>query len=42
MAGLGILSSLAIPNFIKYLDYAQSRRSKIITETALQQIAFKS
>ena len=28
MAGLGILSSLAIPNYMKYLDYAKIDEAK--------------
>ena len=34
LAGLGILSSLAIPNFIKYLDYARVDEAKSLLNSA--------
>ncbi len=37
IAGLGILSSLAIPNFIKYLEFAQIDEAKVLLNTAAAQ-----
>ena len=34
MAGLGILSSLVIPNFLKYLDYARVDEAKALLNSA--------
>ena len=34
LAGLGILSSLTIPNFLKYLDYARVDEAKAILNSA--------
>ena len=34
LAGLGILSSLAIPNVIKYLDYAKVDEAKSLLDSA--------
>ena len=34
LAGLGILSSLAIPNIIKYLDYARVDEAKALLNSA--------
>ena len=34
LAGLGILSSLAIPNYMKYLDYARVDEAKSLLNSA--------
>ena len=34
LAGLGILSSLAIPNYMKYLDYAKVDEAKALLNSA--------